>query len=454
MQLRLSVDLRRFLVLSILLAFPIDAVMLLIAKYESAETLRDYVDVINIAPLLIGTVLLFIIVTRLSDKSLRLTTRLLAAGFLFQTVYGFIWFYWLQISDLGEMQYTGVWGKVGDFFYLGSYVLWTAGTMPYLRRYGGLMGTRSKGVLLAYSVVAAIILYFTITYWYDAAVSYGYGAYNTIAWLSYAVIPTICLFPLLAITLLYGYEGYGKGLLAYYWLYFLIPIIMIATADILNGFYYTISDDMVPGRLDDILYLGAYAVTVAAAYTLLKSRLQKITVVPSVEQHVLKGNVIELRQGRGHIIEDAHATISLELLSRFIKPEDGTPLRKGYVVSRRNPEQLRQQFDLANIELTWLTTQPGEGWVDPSKPNLLAHAVMEFFRKNKNAIVLIDGIESIVVFNDFDKALRMLEQINDFVMQYHGYLLIPIDPMAFDPRQRAIIERNFETVSLPRTVSP
>jgi hypothetical protein len=453
MLMQLSADLKRFLVLSILLAVPIDAAMLLIAKFGSEQMLRDYVDVINIVPLLIGTVLLFIIVSKLSDKSLKSTTLLFAFGFLFQTVYGFIWFYYLHFSGLGEMQYSGIGGKIGDFFYLGSYVLWTAGAIPYLRRYGGLMGTRSKVALLAYSIVAVIILYFTIIYWYDAAVSYGYSAYNTIAWLSYAVVPTICLFPLLGITLLYGNEGYGKGLLAYYWLYFLVPIIMIASADILNGFYYAISDNAVPGRLDDILYLGAYAVTVAAAYAVLKSQLEKVTVVPSIEQHVLKGHAIKLLEGRGHIVEDAHSNISFELLSRLIKSEDGAQPRKAFVMTRRHPEQLRQQFDLRDVQVTWITTQSGDRCVDPSRPNLLAHAVMEFFQKNKNAIVLIDGIESIVVYNDFDKAVKMLELINDFVMQYRGYLIIPIDPTAFEPRERAIIERNFEIISVPGTGS-
>ncbi|MBU0685570.1 MAG: DUF835 domain-containing protein [Candidatus Thermoplasmatota archaeon] len=119
-------------------------------------------------------------------------------------------------------------------------------------------------------------------------------------------------------------------------------------------------------------------------------------------------------------------------------------------MSRRNPDQLRNQFDLGDVQVTWLTTQSGDGCVDSSRPNLLAHAIMEFFQNNKNAIVLIDGIESIVVYNDFNKAVKMLEQINDFVMQYHGYLIISIDPTAFNPRERAIIERNFETISIPR----
>jgi hypothetical protein len=450
---RLSVDLKRFLVLSIVLAVPVDAAMLLISEFGSAHMLRDYVDVVNIVPLLIATVLLFITLSKLTDKSLKSTTRLFAVGFLFQTVYGFIWFYWLHISGLGEMQYSGIGGAIGDFFYLGSYVLWTAGTIPYLRRYGTLMGTKSRVMLLIYSVVAAIILYVTINDWYEAAVSYGYSAYNTTVWLLYAVVPIISLFLLLAITLLYGYEGYGKGLIAYYWLYFLVPIMMIATADILNGFYYAMSDSMVPGRLDDILYLGGYAVAVAAAYAVLRSHLDKATVIPSVEGHLLKGTNFEIANGRGHMVDDPNSNLSFELLSRLIKPQEGAEPRKGYTVTRRYPDQLRSQFDLGDVQITWLTSQTGDMCIDPTKLSQIAHAVMEFFQKNTNAIVLIDGIETIITYNDFNKTLRMLEQINDFVMQYKGCLLIPIDPKAFDEKERALIERNFVTISVPKPAS-
>jgi archaellum biogenesis ATPase FlaH len=122
-------------------------------------------------------------------------------------------------------------------------------------------------------------------------------------------------------------------------------------------------------------------------------------------------------------------------------------------MTRRNPEQLRKQFDLGDVQVTWLATQSGDGCVEPSKLHLLAHAVVEFLMKNKNGIVLIDGIESIVVYNDFEKAMKMLEHINDFVMDDHGYLIIPMDPTAFEPRQRAIIERNFEVISVPGTGS-
>jgi hypothetical protein len=74
---------------------------------------------------------------------------------------------------------------------------------------------------------------------------------------------------------------------------------------------------------------------------------------------------------------------------------------------------------------------------------------MEFLSKSKNGVVLLDGIESTMIYNDFGRAVKMLEQMNDFVMQYQGYLLVPIAPSAFDPRERAMLERNFETISVP-----
>lgn len=267
-------------------------------------------------------------------------------------------------------------------------------------------------------------------------------------WLSYGVVPTLCLIPLIAVTLLYGYEGYGKGLLASYWLYFLVPIMMIAVADIINGFYYAVSEKSVPGRMDDVLYLGAYCVSVAAALAVLKSPLEKASVIPSIEEHVLKGKGVKIREGRGSIVEDPHSNISFELFSRLLKSDNEEGRRQGYIVSRRNPDHIRQQFQLGDSRIAWITSQPGDGHMDPTRPNMLAHSVVEAFQKNRNTVVLIDGIESIVAYNDFNKAMKMLEQINDFVMQYRGFLIVPIDPMAFDQREKAIMERNFDIVKV------
>ncbi len=438
--------LKRFLVLSILFVVPIDSALVLLGQFGSEQELRYYTDLGSLIPMVLVTILLSLVVLRATDKSLRRTTALLAIGFLLQVAFFLVWIYYWDFLNRGGMPDV----SIGDAFYLASYVFWMAATIPYIRKYGTLMSRRSLGILAIYSIVAAIIVLVTIKYWYDAAVLYDYSWYATIVWLSYPVAATISLFFMIALTLLYGYERYGRGLMANYWLYFLLPIMMIAGADILNGFYYVLSENSVPGRLDDVLYLAGYAVAIAAGLTVVMSRLDRASVLPSVEEHVLNDGSVRITKGRGMIVEDPKSTLSFALFARLIAPDDSDMKRDGYILSRRAPATIREEFGFKDVRIEWMATQAGQDVVDPTKPGQMAHAIMEFLSKTKNGVVLLDGIESVMVYNDFSKAMRMLEQINDFVMQYQGYLIVPIDPKAFDSRDRAMLMRNFENLAVAR----
>jgi hypothetical protein len=438
--------LKRFLVLSVLFAVPIDSALLLIGQFGSEQTLRDYTDLATFFPLTVVAILLFLVVRRAIDKSLKRTTMFLAIGFLLQVAFSVVWIYYWHVLNRGGMPDV----SIGDAFYLASYVFWSAATIPYIRRYGALMSPRSRGILAVYSILAAIVVLVTIKYWYDAALLYDYSWYATIVWLSYPVAATLSLFFMIALTLLYGYEKYGRGLLANYWFYFLLPIMMIAGADVLNGFYYVLSDNSVPGRLDDVLYLAGYAVAIAAGLTIVTSKLDKASFLPSVEEHVLKNGSVRITKGRGMIVEDPKSVLSFQLFARLMASEESDKRRDGYILSRRAPASIMEEFGFKNVRITWIATGAGEDVVDPTKPGLMAHAVMEFLTKAKNGVVLLDGIESVMTHNDFNRAIRMLEQINDFVMQYQGYLIVPIDPKAFNSRESAMLMRNFETLAVRR----
>lgn len=154
-----------------------------------------------------------------------------------------------------------------------------------------------------------------------------------------------------------------------------------------------------------------------------------------------------LRKGRGYIVEDPQSVFSFDILANLLSTTDNGDRLRGFVVSRQHPNLLREKFGLENTPIIWLATQAGENIIDPTSLGLLVHAVMGFLSKTKNGVVLIDGIEYLVTNNDFKKVVRMLEQINDFIMQYQGYLIVPIDPRAFEERELAILQRNFETIA-------
>jgi len=438
-------DVNRFLVLSILFVIPVDSALLLIAHFGSGQELRYYTDFATLIQLVVVAILLTLVVRSAVDKSLKRTTALLAIGFMLQIAFAFVWIYYWDIKDRGGMPDV----SIGDGFYLASYVFWTAATIPFINRYRTLMSRKSLGILAIYSIVAAIIAIVTIRYWYDAAILYDYSWYATIAWLSYPVAATVSLFFMIALTLLYGFDGYGKGLLANYWFFFLLPIMMIAAADVLNGFYYVLSDSSVPGRLDDVLYLAGYAVAVAAGLTIVKSKLDTASVIPSIEEHLLKDGTVKITKGKGTIVEDPKSNLSFELFARLMATDESGTIRKGYILSRRAPKTIRDEFGLKDVMITWIATGVGQDVTDPTKPGLIAHTIMEFLSNTKNGVVLLDGLESVMVYNDFNRTSKMLEQINDFVMQYQGYLIVPIDPKAFDSRERALLMRNFDTIAVP-----
>lgn len=403
-------------------------------------TIGYYIDVASVVLMTIGAALLLMVIPKATRKSFRQITALMALGFLFQMIFMYIYYYYLQIADPPGMPYVGI----GDFFYLGSYVLWTAATLPYLRRYGSLMSRDTRLMLVGYSVLAAIIIALSTHYYYDYALLNGYDWLTTGVWLSYVVVPLVCLFFFVAIALLYHFDHYGKGLLRYYWLYFLIPIGLIAAADISGGFYYILYDASVPGQYSDALYLLAYSMVIATGMTVLGSNLHEASMEPSGAP---RGGLTstDIVEGRGYIVEDPTSARSFEMFAKLISPREGGA-RTGYVLSRQHPSQIRAKYVLGDTPITWIASTTGDSVIDPTKANLLAQGVMEFLSKSKNGIVLLDGIESIILNNDFNRSMRMLEQLNDFVMQYRGLLLIPIAPTAFDPRERAVISRNFETI--------
>jgi len=418
----------------------------LLGQFGSEQDLRYYTDFASLIPMILVAILLSLVVRRATDISLRRTTTLLAIGFMLQVAFFLVWIYYWDIMNRGGMPDV----SIGDAFYLASYVFWTAATIPYIRRYRTLMGIRSRVILAIYAIAAAIMVVITIKYWYDAALLYDYSWFATTVWLSYPLAAAISTFFMLALVLLYGYEKYGRGLLANYWFYFLLPVMMIAAADNLNGFYYVLSDSSVPGRLDDILYLAGYAVAIAAGLTVFMSKLDTASLIPSIEEHVLKDGAVRITKGRGVIVEDPRSNLSFELFANLVAPEESDAKRDGYILSRRTPATIIEEFGFRNVRITWIATSAGPDVADPTKPGLMAHAIMEFLSKTKNGVVLLDGIESVITHNDFNRALRMLEQINDFVMQYQGYLIVPVDMKAFSSTESAMLMRNFETLDVPR----
>ena len=115
---------------------------------------------------------------------------------------------------------------------------------------------------------------------------------------------------------------------------------------------------------------------------------------------------------------------------------------RGLMVTRTFPDELRQQYGLHATPIVWLTESVGDLRIAPTSLAVLTDALMRFMENNHNSIVLVEGVEYTVTFNDFRKVLRSLDLLNETAWITKARLIIAVNPNAFDEKERALLERD------------
>jgi hypothetical protein len=64
-------------------------------------------------------------------------------------------------------------------------------------------------------------------------------------------------------------------------------------------------------------------------------------------------------------------------------------------------------------------------------------------------VVFLDGIEYLIVANGFSPVLRFLKDVQDWIILNKAVFLLPINPLALNPREMAILERTMEVLESP-----
>jgi len=155
----------------------------------------------------------------------------------------------------------------------------------------------------------------------------------------------------------------------------------------------------------------------------------------------VQGEDLIFDHGRTYFINDRRLDKSMDILQDFIY--------SGYralVISRFFPDLLKEKWPDKDVTYMWLSERVTEESVSPSQLNRMIGTVCRFLEEEGEAVVFIDGIEYLSVFNDFQRIQMFVEEMNDSVMEHRGIMLIPLDPRPFDPRSLARLRRFAEIV--------
>lgn len=161
-----------------------------------------------------------------------------------------------------------------------------------------------------------------------------------------------------------------------------------------------------------------------------------------------------------HEKSDAAFALFSELVTLPLRPDAEIPgkeesalatleflIPKGLVVTREFPDKVREKHGLQVTPIIWLTEAPGERRIAPTSLAVLADTLIRFMESNPNSIVLIEGIEYIMTFNEFKKVLRSLDSLSETAWITKARLLVTVSPKAFEARDLALLERDRKVVT-------
>lgn len=197
--------------------------------------------------------------------------------------------------------------------------------------------------------------------------------------------------------------------------------------------------------------------------TVTDTRFTALIVDPEVESAKRSGfRAYDIPRGP-YLIEgerpDSAARLFSELISLPLRPDADLPavgasasatleflIPRGLMVTREYPENIREAYSIQVTPIIWLTEMAGERRVAPTSLAVLTDTVIRFMESNPNSIVLLEGVEYLITFNDFKKVLRHLDSLNETTWMTKARLLIAINPKAYDERELALLERDRKVV--------
>ena len=143
----------------------------------------------------------------------------------------------------------------------------------------------------------------------------------------------------------------------------------------------------------------------------------------------------KLLPGNSYFIPNKTNTSSIDLLIDMV----GSGYH-GCFVTRSNPEMIKTLHLPTTIQVLLLSQEKMKGLENVSDLNILLIKLKQFSEKNKDAVILLDGMHYLLTHFPFEKNIETIYRINDLMAKNKSILLLRIDPALIDAKQLAIIE--------------
>jgi len=181
-----------------------------------------------------------------------------------------------------------------------------------------------------------------------------------------------------------------------------------------------------------------------------------------VEPAVVEG----LAEGRSYLIKGDNLDRSFALFNEMLKRGSN-----GLCITRTYPQVLKDKYKIENAQIVWLTqteveaekqTMPapmgvfsvglgGEAYqsddrITPTNIVRLTSVIKGFVDKYDNSTVILEGIEYLIVQNDFKTILKFIQLLNEYIVVKKSRLIVPVDPSTMDVKELKLLEKEMNVI--------
>lgn len=115
---------------------------------------------------------------------------------------------------------------------------------------------------------------------------------------------------------------------------------------------------------------------------------------------------------------------------------------EGLYVTRQHPNHVEKRHGPKTLRVVWLSTTLGRDYVDPHNLGALTNLINAFTEEPRRTVILLDGLEYLMINNDYARIIKFIEYLHEIVMQKQCVLLLSVDDRAFEPKELAFLERH------------
>ncbi len=143
----------------------------------------------------------------------------------------------------------------------------------------------------------------------------------------------------------------------------------------------------------------------------------------------------KLLAGNGYLIPDKTNSASIDLLTDLT-----TSGYKGLFITRTSSDAIKNLHLPSTIKVALFSQEPKKEFETIADLTTLLASIKRYSEKNKEAVILLDGLHYLLTRFSFTKFIETLYRINDLIAKNQSILLLRVDPALVEKNQMAIIE--------------